>query len=148
MKKLLILAVAAAFTFGLCSRSQAQLVNATTGFVVAAGVTTNVAATVIPIDCSSQRNMALKWTFNLNGSGTEVIGMRIFPSLDGTVPSAPSLGTGYSLAVAANGTTPVTVQTNFDTLGFRYLYVCYITNGSSGQILTNSLDYYIKRNAP
>jgi hypothetical protein len=115
---------------------------------VAAGVTTNVAETVVPIDCSAQRNVALKWTFNLNGSGTEVIGLRLFPSIDGTVPSSPTLATGFSMAIAANGTTPVTVQTNFDALGYRYLYVCYITNGSSGQILTNKLDYYFKKNAP
>ena len=147
MKKILsALTLAAALVAVSVQQASAQVESRS--FVVAAGATTNVTAGLLSLDCSSQRNVALKWTFNLNGAGTEVMGLRLIPSVDGTLPSTPSLATGYSLAVAANGTTPVTVQTNFDTLGYRYLHITWMTNGSGGQIVTNQVDNFIKRNAP
>lgn len=147
-----ILSLAAIVAFASVQQSQAQVVavNGGSPIVVYNSVTTNLAGLgYIVIDCSAQRNVTVKWTLQLNGAGTEVHGIRLFPSNDpnSALPSAPTLATGYMLAIAANGTTPVIVQTNFDTLGYRYLVGGYITNGTAG-LATNNLEYAVKRNAP
>lgn len=145
-----VLTLAAIVVFAQVQSVKAQLVTATpTPIVVYNSVTTNLAGISpgIVIDCSSQRNVAVKWTVQLNGAGTEVHGVRLFPSMDGTLPSTPTLATGYSMAIAANGTTPVIVNTNFDTLGYRYLVGGYLTNGTAG-LATNTIDYFVKKNAP
>lgn len=142
------LAVALLLLAGLTA--QAQLSTPMSNYVVTNSMTTNFSSTLgntVAIDCSGQRNVAIKWTLTLGGAGTEVHGVRFLPSVDGTVPSSPTLATGYSMAIAANGTTPVTVQTNFDVLGYRYLLISYLTNGTA-QPATNTISYYIKRNAP
>lgn len=115
-------------------------------FVVANGSTSNLPVSQVVIDTSVQKDIAIKWTVQLNGAGTEIMGLRFCPSVDGILPSAhpPS----WTLAIAANGATPVIVQTNFTMSGYRFLHLCYMTNGSAGQLATNTVSYYVKRGAP
>lgn len=142
-----VLTLAAALFAAQVQPVQAQTVDVGP-IVVYNSVTTNLAGLgYLVIDCSAQRNVAIKWTLQLNGAGTEVHGVRLFPSNDGVLPSSPTLATGYSMAIAANGTTPVIVTTNFDSLGYRYLVGGYITNGTAG-LATNTFNYFVKRNAP
>lgn len=142
-----ILTLAAALFAASVQPAKAQIVDVSP-IIVYNSVTTNLAGLgYLVIDCSAQRNVAIKWTLQMGGAGTEVHGVRLFPSNDGTLPSSPTLATGYSMAIAANGTTAVTVHTNFDTLGYRYLVGGYLTNGTA-QLATNTFSYFVKRNAP
>ena len=115
----------------------------------AASGTSQSNLTTVTIDCGAQRNVAVQWTFNLNGAGTSINGLRFLPSLDPSLPAETTvtLSMGYVMAIAANGTTAVTVKTNFDTLGYRYLVLAYSTNGNA-QISTNALSYLVKPRAP
>lgn len=149
MKHLLRIVTLAAAMFAVGSQAQTKITNPTFA------ITNNITQTLqtlgtVPtvIDCGAQRNVAIKWTTQLGGAGTEVIGIRFIPSIDATLPSTPTLAGGYYMAIAANGTTPVIVQTNFDTLGYRYLLPYYLTNGNATYYSTNTLEYLVKRNAP
>lgn len=144
-----ILALAVAVVAASVQHSVAQTpVDANYGthanYKVAASATTNVAVNTVVVDCGQQENVAIKWTFYLGGAGTDVCGVRFFPSIDGTLPTTPTLATGYSMAIAANGATPVIVQTNFSTLGYRYLHLSYITNGAA-QLMTNNFSYVVTK---
>lgn len=147
MKKVLSILTLATALFAVQVHAQV-LANAHGNSVinVLGGVTSNLPPSLCVIDCSASRNVAVKWTLQLGGAGTEVSGLRFIPSVDGTIPSVPALGTGFYIANAANGTTAVTVQTNFDTLGYRYLVGYYITNGTAGSVLTNTIDYLVVKN--
>ena len=149
MKKFLSILTLVA-TVAVASIQYAAAQVASSGQVIVnANVTSNFNNVgAITIDCSAQRNVQIKWTLQLGGAGTEVMGTRWFPSMDGTTPTTPTLAHGYYIAVAANGQTAVTVQTNFDTLGARFLVGGFVTNGNATQVLTNTFDYFVKRNAP
>ncbi len=84
----------------------------------------------------------------MNGAGTEVHGVRFIGLADPAVrPTTPTLGDGFSMAIAANGTTPVIVQTNFNCKGYSRLDCYYLTNGTAG-LATNFFKYAVKANAP
>ncbi len=125
--------------------AQAQLVSLTP-VVIAASASSNVTQGVITIDCRGQQNIPIKWTSKLGGAGTEVQGLRFHPSVDGTaLPSSPTAAHGFVMAIAANGTTPVIVQTNFATLGFPFLHLYYGTNNNATYANTNTIEYWISK---
>lgn len=125
--------------------AQAQLVELSP-VVVNANVTSNTPVGVVTIDCRGQQNVALQWTVNLSGSGTEVMGLRFQPSADGaTLPTTPSTAQSYVLAIAANGTTPVTVTTNLATLGYPFVHLYYATNGNASNRMTNQFKYWVAK---
>lgn len=141
MKKFLtLLTLALAVVAG-----QAQLVELTPIEVVA-NVTSNTPMGVMTIDCRGQQNVAVQWTLALSGSGTEVMGLRFQPSADGaTLPTTPSTGQMYTMAIAANGATPVVVNTNFATLGYPFIHLYYITNGNASRVMTNTFKYWVAK---
>lgn len=147
MKKFYKLSTLAAFAvFALVQHADSQVLVTTPTFAITNGITQTLQTLgTVPsaIDCSKQRNIAIKWTVQLGGAGTEVQGLRLQPSVDATLPSAPASSLGFVLAIAANGTTPVIVQTNFDTLGYRYLIPYYMTNGNATYYSTNTIEYLV-----
>ena len=143
------IALAVAVVAASVQHSQAQTLSSATAWTEAASGTSTSNLTTVVIDCSQQRNVAVQWTFNLGGAGTSINGLRFLPLLDKNLPAETSvnLSGGYVMAIAANGTTAVTVKTNFDTLGYRYLALAYSTNGNA-QVSTNALSWVIAaRNA-
>lgn len=148
MKNILtILTLAAAVVVASVQTASAQIADAGTA-VIFNSVTSNHPVGTISIDCSKQQNVALQWTLTLNGAGTEVHGVRFVGITEpGVRPSSPSLADGYYMAIAANGTTPVIVATNFNTKGFSRLDCTYMTNGTAA-LATNNVKYWFKRNAP
>lgn len=125
--------------------AQAQLVELSP-VVVAANVTSNTPVGVVTIDCRGQQNVAVQWTLALSGSGTEVMGLRFQPSADGsTLPSTPSISQAYTMAIAANGATPVVVSTNFATLGYPFVHLYYATNGNATRTMTNTIKYWVSK---
>ncbi len=151
MKHILtILALAASLFAASVQQSAAEtLVDvAPAGVVVYNSVTTNNPVGTISIDCSKQQNIGVQWTVQMNGSGTEVHGVRFVGIVEpGVRPSTPTLADGFSMAIAANGTTPVIVSTNFNVKGFARLDLYYSTNGTA-QLATNWFKYSVKPNAP
>jgi hypothetical protein len=143
------LTLAVAVVAACVQPAKAQSLVTIAPWTEAASGTSSSNATSIVIDCSKQRNLAVQWTFNLGGAGTSINGLRFIPVLDNNLPAETTvtLSTGFVMAIAANGTTPVTVRTNFDTLGYRYLSLAYSTNGNA-QISTNALSYLVKPGAP
>lgn len=141
MKNILTgLTLAAIVVFASVQHVKAQAAETFT-FNVLGGVTSNLANQAAQaIDVSNMKNVAIKWTVNLTGAGTEVMGIRFQPSVDGTLPSTPAV-LGYQMAIAANGATPVIVQTNFDVVGYRYLIPYYMTNGNATLTATNTLKW-------
>ena len=137
----IIAAIAAAFVL---VPAKAQLTPATTTtIIVNAATVSNTPIGLLTIDVRRQRNIAIKWSSELSGSGSDTNGLRFFPSVDGsTLPTTPSLATGYYISTLANGTTRVDITTNFDTLGYPYLMLAYITNGSAAQVLTNRISWW------
>ncbi len=148
--KALTLAAIAVFALVQQSKAQSKVVTPTFAITNAVTQTLQTLGTVPEaIDCGSQRNVAIKWTTVLGGAGTELIGLRFVPSIDGTLPSTPdATASTFRMVIAANGTTPVIVQTNFDTLGYRYLLPYYLTNGNATYYSTNTIEYLVKKNAP
>lgn len=150
MKKVLsILTLAAAVVAVSVQQAYAQYIDSGL-FTVASAATSNFAGITngtFSIDVGGQRNVAIRWTVQLSGAGTEVSGIRWLPSIDGVAPTSQALNTGYYMAVAANGATPVTVHTNFDALGYRFLVGAWCTNGTSGQTLTNRIEAFMSRGA-
>ena len=146
IKKLFaVVTLAAAVVAASVQHAEAQLVGPTTT-VVNANVTSNAPVGVVTIDCRGQQNIPIKWTVNLGGAGTETMGIRFHPSTDGsTLPTTPTTAHGFVMAVAANGTTPVIVQTNFATLGYPFLHLYYATNGNASQVMTNKIEYWISK---
>jgi hypothetical protein len=146
IKKLIaVVTLAAAVVAASVQHAEAQLVGPTT-VVVNANVTSNAPVGVVTIDCRGQQNIPIKWTVNLAGAGTEVMGVRFQPSADGsTLPTTPTAAYGYTMAIAANGTTPVVVTTNFATLGFPFLHLYYATNGNATYAMTNKFEYWVSK---
>lgn len=144
MKKILSILTLAAAACAVQVQAQIQTQN----FLVNNGVTSNFPPAVAKLDVSASKDVAIKWTFNLGGAGTEVCGLRFVPSIDDVLPTTPATSLGYVLASAANGATPVILQTNFSVTGYRYLHVYYVTNGNATFFLTNQIDSFVKRNAP
>jgi hypothetical protein len=131
----------------LAAPLQAQVTVVAPTAVIYNSVTSNLPVSSVTIDCSKQQNIAVEWTIQCNGAGTDLCGISFYGlAVPGSRSSAP-INTGFMMAVAANGTTPVIVSTNFDTKGFSRLDVGYITNGVAG-LLTNTIRYTVKRNAP
>jgi len=129
--------------------AQAQyLVTPVSSWTEAASGTSTSNSTTVVIDCSAQRNVAVQWTFNLGGAGTSINGLRFVPSLDPSLPASTTvdLSQGYVMAQAANGATAITIKTNWDTLGYRYLILAFSTNGNA-QISTNTLSYVVTKGA-
>ena len=125
--------------------AQAQLVELPVVEVVA-NVTSNAPVGVVTLDCRGQQNVAVQWTLALSGAGTEIMGLRFQPSADGaTLPTSPSAGQSYTMAIAANGATPVIVTTNFATLGYPFVHLWYATNGSATRVMTNSIKYWVAK---
>ncbi len=150
MKKILSIITLAAALFAVSVQHvQAQLVDYTpTPFVVYNSVASNLPVASISIDCTAQQNIAVEWTLQMNGAGTEVHGIRFIGIAEpGVRPTTPTLADGFYMATAANGTTPVIVQTNFNVKGFSRLDCYYMTNGTA-QLATNSVKAWVKRNAP
>lgn len=146
-KRELLILLLALLAFLASTTAKAQLITVPR-YVVAPSAATNHATTAIVLDCSAQQNMVVKWTLQLGGAGTEVMGLRFIPSIDNTLPSTPTLAGGFVLAIAANGATAVTVQTNFNVQGYRYLIGYYTTNANATFNLTNDIVAFVKRNAP
>jgi hypothetical protein len=146
MKKIIIsLLTLAALVVG----AQAQgLVTASVSPVIYNSVTTNMAGTsTIVIDVRRQQNVAIEWTQTLNGAGSTVGGLAFVPSLDGSTLASSPHDNGFSIVRAPNGTTPVVTITNFNVKGYNYLVCHYITNGSAA-LMTNTVRYWVKPNAP
>ena len=141
MKKFLtLLTLALAVVAG-----QAQLVELPAVEVVA-NVTSNTPVGVVTLDVRGQQNVAVQWTLALSGAGTEIMGLRWQPSADGvTLPTTPSTGQMYTMAIAANGATPVIVTTNFATLGYPFIHLYYATNGSATRVMSNSIKYWVAK---
>ena len=143
-----VLTLAAIAVFAQVQQAKAQTLVPTPTFAITNGITQTLQTLgTVPtaIDCSKQRNIAIKWSVQLGGAGTELQGLRFQPSVDGTLPSAPASSLGFVLAIAANGATPVIVQTNFDTLGYRYLIPYYMTNGNATYYSTNTIEYLVNK---
>lgn len=151
MKNLLsILTLAAAVCAVSVQPVSAQTVEATPtgGAVIYNSVASNLPVSTVTIDCSGQKEVAVQWTLTLNGAGTDVHGIRFIPICEpGTRPSTPTLADGFSMAIAANGTTPVIVATNFTVKGWTRLDCYYMTNGTAA-LATNVVKYRVKKNAP
>lgn len=128
----------------------AQLAPPTTSTItVNANVTSNTPIGTFTIDCRKQQNVAIGWEFELGGSGTEVMGLRLVGSAyPDKIATTPTLADGFSIALAANGTTTVRATTNFTVKGWPYLHCYYITNGNASSVLTNRISYWVKPNAP
>ena len=141
MKKFLtLLTLALAVVAG-----QAQLVELPAVEVVA-NVTSNTPMGVVTLDVRGQQNVAVQWTLALSGAGTEIMGLRWQPSADGvTLPTTPSTGQMYTMAIAATGATPVIVTTNFATLGYPFIHLYYATNGSATRVMSNSIKYWVAK---
>jgi len=124
---------------------QAQLVELTP-FEVVANVTSNVPMGVVTLDCRGQQNVAVRWTVQLGGAGTELMGLRFQPSADAVaLPTTPAASQGYTMIIAANGATAVNVTTNFATLGYPFLHLYYATNGNATFVMTNTLKYWVAK---
>jgi len=139
-----IVTLAAIVVVALAQHVKAQSTVTVAPWTEAASGTSSSNLTSVVIDCSNQKNVAVQWTFNLGGAGTSINGLRFIPQLDSGLPAetTATLSTGYVMAIAANGTTAVTVRTNFDTLGWRSLALQFSTNGNA-QISTNALSYVV-----
>lgn len=127
--------------------AQAQgLVTAANIPVVYNSVTTNMAGTAtIVIDCRRQQNVAVEWT--MLTSGSTLSGIRFTPSVDGSTLATSPHDNTFSMARAPVANTPTVVITNFNVKGYNYLVCDYITNGSAA-LLTNTIRYWVKPNAP
>lgn len=152
MKNILTILALAASLFAASVQLQAQAIAPApadgSGVVVYNSVATNLALGLVSIDCSKQQNVAISWTLQLNGAGTEVHGVRFIGVADPSVrPTTPTLADGFSMAIAAAGTAQVNVQTNFNVKGYSRLDCYYLTNGTAG-LATNWFKYSVKANAP
>ncbi len=157
MKKIVsILTLASALFAVSVQQSEAQgvgnvatIVDATpTPISIYNSVASNLPVSTISIDCSGQQNVAVSWSVQLASAGTENHGIRFVGIAEpGVRPSTPTLADGFYMTVAANGTTPVIVHTNFNVKGFARLDCTYITNGTAA-LATNLVRYYVKKAAP
>ena len=102
--------------------------------VLNAGAVSN---TVSWIAIPKSGSLAIQATFNTSTNvGTELVGFRFRPSVDGTNLST---AVSFDLVAAANGVTNVTMTTNFGPSaleGYSYLVLSRMTNGTAGT-LTN-----------
>jgi len=145
MKKFMqIIALAAAVVAAQVQPAKAQLVGPVSVDVVA-NVTSNTPVGVVTLDCRGQQNVAVKWTVQLGGAGTEIMGVRFQPSADGSALATTPAVLGYQMAIAANGTTAVTVTTNFATLGYPFLHLYYATNGNASSVMSNRFTYWVSK---
>ena len=145
-----ILTLAASLFAASVQQANAQVVEVTPtgGASIYDSVASNLAVGTFSIDCSKQQNISVQWTVQLAGAGTETHGIRFVGLVvPGTRPSNANLQDGYYMAVAANGTTPVIVTTNFNVKGFSRLDCTYMTNGTAA-LATNTVKYWVKRDAP
>ena len=146
MKKFLALI---AFAAGLFAAAEVQAQLASTApslFQIPATTISNLASPIV-LDIRRQQNVAvLVSSKQATGSDTSVIGYKFVPSVDGTTEAAaPALW----LAKAANGTTAVTISTNFASLGgYPYLILTQVTNGAATVLTNLSVKYWVKPDAP
>lgn len=124
----------------------AQLVTLPT-ILVNSSVTSNTPAGSFVIDVRRQQNVAIEWTQQLGGAGTSNCGVSFVPSLDGTTIAASPENNGFMMSRVSAGGTATTVVTNWNTKGYNYLVLYYITNGNA-QAMTNTFRYWVKPNAP
>jgi hypothetical protein len=148
MKNVLtVLTLAASLFAASVQQSHGQAASLAT-YTIAASATSNAVFTGYAIDCRGQQNVAVEWTQTLAGAGSTVGGITFVPSIDGsTKATTPSLADGFTMVTAPNGATPVITITNFNVKGYSYLLLYAQTNGSAN-IQTNSVRYWVKRNAP
>lgn len=141
----LLLSILALFAplFGV----QAQgLVTASSVPVVYNSVTSNLTGTAaIVIDVRRQQNVVVEWT--MLTSGSTLSGIRFTPSVDGSTLATSPHDNGFVMARAPVANTPTVVITNWNCKGYNYLIGDYITNGSAA-LLTNTVRYWVKPNAP
>jgi hypothetical protein len=145
MKRFLkVLTLAAAAIVAQVQSVNAQLVGPFSVDVVA-NVTSNTPLGVVTIDCRGQQNVAIRWTVQLGGAGTEIMGVRFQPSADASALATTPAVLGYQMAIAANGTTAVNVTTNFATLGYPFLHLYYATNGNASSVMSNRFNYWVSK---
>ena len=110
----------------------------------------NVPASTISIDCSSQQNMAVEWTFwSSHATSVSNVALRFIGlPISGTRPSDPTLADGFYMTRNSGGSTNLVVVTNFNVKGYSRLDLLYMTNNSSEGYISNSLRTVIKKNAP
>ena len=82
---------------------------------------------------------AVEAGFMTRNEAREELDMEPLPGLDAPI-QALNMGTG-------GGTTNIVVVTNFNVKGYNYLALWYTTNGSAA-LQTNTIRYWVKRNAP
>ena len=149
MKNLLRILVLAAAVVAAQVQLQAQTVTIPsdgTWLTVAANVASNLPVGTVSIDCSGQRNIAIEWTCAIGGTDVTNVGCVFIPiPISGTRPTTPTTAYGMLMTRLSSGATPVTVVTNFDTLGFSRLDLYYLTNNSATLVMSNQFRYYVKK---
>ena len=144
MKKQIITILAGAL-FALAAQAQ-NIITLPTA-VIYNSVNSNMPANTLAIDCSKQQNIAVEWTLTINGAGTDACTLSFYPqAIPGTRATTPHIN-GFEMTIAANGTTPVVVCTNFAVKGWARLDVGVMNNGVAG-LATNVIKYAVKPNAP
>lgn len=151
MKKL-ILAVLAIAGFVCASQAQTPRYSYTalalplTTFGVTSS-TNYVATTNAPIiDCRSQQNVGLQFNFALTASGSGNCVFGVQKSMDGI--NWDTTGNTNTFTVAANGTTAVTMVTNFNVSGLGFMRLNMISNNNAVPMTNISLGYGFKSVAP
>lgn len=120
--------------FGLRSVAQDILINGGTNFVGALGVgATN--AYNLAIDASQQTYVAFQVNFKCTGTNVDTIAFNVYPLLDGT--NAATASSHFKFGISANGTTPVTFETNYLVGATRQLVLSSVGNPNTNGIVTN-----------
>ncbi len=149
MKNLIRILVLAAAVVAAQVQLQAQTVTIPsdgTWFTVAANTTSNLPVGTVSIDVSGQRNVAIEWTVAVGGTDVTNVGCVFIPvPISGTRPTTPTTAYGMLMTRLSSGVTPVTVVTNFDTLGYSRLDLLYLTNNSATMVMSNQFRYYVKK---
>lgn len=114
----------------------------------AGSAATNYAAV---IDCRKQAKVTVQITQTYDGAGTGACIYYFQRSVDGVNYDYTSATmNGQAVGLAGTGNTPVTIQTNLDTLGCGYMRLAWVTNASAASVnLTNlTVKYAVKIQAP
>ena len=143
-----IIAFVAALAWLIPAPTSAQIVTLPAIVCFEQASVTNFVAGAHVIDCRRQQNVAIEWTFKLDGVDTSGVSLRFVPvTATGVRSTSTQLGEGFLIVRAANNTTPVTVITNFNVKGYSFLELHSQTNDTL-QIVTNYIRYSLKPNAP
>lgn len=140
LKSVLPILALFAFAFG----AQAQKVTLTTSLPIYQSTDSNLASPLV-LDCRGQKSVALEWVIKHSGTATAAEGMQLRPSMDGVNAAGNELQ--MFVITPASGTT-TRWMTNLTVNGYPYMMITYITNIDADTYSTNTISYWVKKNAP